>query len=265
MTVETPQSVSAVFAVVAGHPLTQLPSDFFIPPDALEVLLDSFSGPLDILLYLIRQQNIDIMDIPMAMITQQYMQYIELLEERRMGLAADYLVMASVLIEIKSRLLLPINPTQQEEGESDPRMELVRRLQTYEMFKQAALLMDSLPRYERDVFQVQARLDNVELQKAHPDVVLSLLAAAMHSLLQRQKHVEHHEITREVLSVQDRMTFILQALQENPSLSFKRLLHHHEGRMGLVVVLLAILELARQSLVVITQLEPYASIYLQAK
>lgn len=252
-----------VIAVVAGQPLTQLPTDLFIPPDALEVLLDSFTGPLDLLLYLIRQQNIDILDIPMAIITQQYMQYIELLEERRMELAADYLVMAALLIEIKSRLLLPPTTLAEDQIEEDPRMELVRRLQAYEYFKNVALLMDKLPRFERDVFQVQVNTENITVTKLQSDVDLAELVAAMDNLLQRQQSLTRHQITRELLSVRERMTVILHRLQSEKLVEFTQLLNHEEGRMGLVVTLLAALELAKQSLVIITQTAAFSPIHLQ--
>ncbi len=255
--------VPPVLAVVAGQPLTELPTDLFIPPDALEVLLDSFTGPLDLLLYLIRQQNIDILDIPMAIITQQYMQYIELLEERRMELAADYLVMAALLAEIKSKLLLPPVVSLQDQIEEDPRMELVRRLQAYEHFKEVALLMDKLPRFERDVFQVQVNTENVTLTKPQPDISLSALVAIMDSLLQRQQSFTRHHITRERLSVRERMTIILHRLQREKLIEFTQLLNHDEGRMGLVVTLLATLELAKQSLVIVTQTAVFSPIHLQ--
>ena len=253
-----------ILAIVAGRPLTELPTDLFIPPDALEVLLDSFTGPLDLLLYLIRQQNIDIMDIPMALITKQYMQYIDLLEERRMELAADYLVMAALLAEIKSRLLLPARPSEEDGVELDPRMELVRRLQVYEQFKQAALFLDTLPRYERDVFQALLPADNKVLSKPLPDIDLSSLLTVMVDLLKRQEHLTHHQITRERLSVCERMTMILEQLQQEKWIEFKRLLKHREGRTGLVVTLLAILELARQSLIILTQTDASSAIHVQA-
>ncbi len=254
----------AVLAVVAGQPYTEMPTDLFIPPDALEVLLDSFTGPLDLLLYLIRQQNIDILNIPMVVITKQYMQYIELMEVRRMELAADYLVMAALLAEIKSRLLLPINSSHQEEIEEDPRMELVRRLQAYEQFKQVALLIDKLPRFERDVFQVNVDIAGCHTEKVHPDVGLSSLVDAMIELSQRQQTRAHHQISRELLSVQERMATILSHLQDEKLIEFSRLLNSQEGRMGLVVTLLAVLELAKQSLVIITQAAVYSPIHLQA-
>lgn len=255
---------SPVLAVVAGQPLTELPTDLFIPPDALEVLLDSFTGPLDLLLYLIRQQNFDILDIPMAKITQQYMQYIELLEARRMELAADYLVMAALLIEIKSRLLLPPSGLISDQIEEDPRMELVRRIQAYEQFKQMALLMDTLPRFDRDVFQVQASTDHLSLIKPQPDVDLEMLVVIMEGLLQRQQNMSRHEITRERLSVRERMTIILHRIQQEKLLEFRQLLSPDEGRMGLVVTLLAALELAKQSLVIVTQAAAFSPIHLRA-
>lgn len=260
----TATPVSAAVAVVAGQPFTEMPTDLFIPPDALEVLLDTFTGPLDLLLYLIRQQNIDILNIPMAVITQQYMRYIELMEARRMELAADYLVMAALLVEIKSRLLLPVSAAQQEEFEEDPRMELVRRLQAYEQFKQAALLIDKLPRFERDVFQIKVDIVDGIMEKAHPHVTLASLVTAMSELMQRQQNMAHHQITRELLSVRERMATILNYLQQEKLIEFSRLLNQQEGRMGLVVTLLAILELAKQSLVIITQTEIYSPIHLLA-
>jgi segregation and condensation protein A len=253
-----------VLAIVAGRSVTELPTDLFIPPDALEVLLDSFTGPLDLLLYLIRQQNIDILDIPMAKITQQYMQYIELLEERRMELAADYLVMAALLVEIKSKLLLPVSVSLSDQIEEDPRMQLVRRLQAYEFFKQTALFIDQLPRYERDVFQVQVSINNIQLTVPQPDITLSALMSVMENLLSRQQCLTHHQIAREPLSVRERMTFILQRLQVEKLVEFTQLLNMDEGRMGLVVTLLAILELAKQSLVVVTQTEHFSPIHIQA-
>jgi segregation and condensation protein A len=189
--------------MIAGKPLTEMPQDLFIPPDALEVLLDSFTGPLDLLLYLIRRQNIDIMDIPMRMITQQYMQYIELLE-KRIELAADYLVMAAMLAEIKSRLLLPMEPTSDDQMEEDPRMALVKRLQLYEQFKQAALSLDELPRWERDIFPIQLACKIEVAKKALPDVALSALLEAMQEISRRQSHQVHHLIEREPLSVRER-------------------------------------------------------------
>lgn len=254
----------SILAVVAGKPLTEVPADLFIPPDALEILLDSFSGPLDLLLYLIRRQNIDILDIPIAHITRQYMQYIHLMEEKRLELAADYLVMAAMLAEIKSRLLLPPSPQQDDTPEEDPRLVLVRKLQAYEQFKNAALLIDNLPRSERDVFRFALGLEKLEQIRLHPEVELSFLTAAMHDLIKREGHLAHHQIAREPMSVRERMGIVLERLQTKSSLSLTQLLNKSEGRMGLAVTLLAILELARQSLVTITQVSAYSTVHIQA-
>lgn len=251
-------------AVVAGQPVTETPKDLFIPPDALEVLLDSFTGPLDLLLYLIRRQNIDIMDIPILRITQQYMQYIELMEEQRMALAADYLVMAAVLAEIKSQLLLPINTLDEDGIEVDPRMELVRRLQIYEQFKHASGLIDALPRYDRDVFAVEIGYEQMMVKKSEPILHLETLAHAMMKLLERQTHSIHHQIKRESLSVRERMSIILLRLQSENLLELGCLFTQQEGRLGLIVSLLAALELAKQSLISVTQTVVFAPVYIQS-
>lgn len=251
-------------AIVDGKEFTQVPDDLFIPPDALEVLLDSFSGPLDLLLYLIRKQNIDILDIPMMSITRQYLQYIELMESRRMELAADYLLMAAMLAEIKSRLLLPVAPGVDDEEEEDPRMALVRRLQAYEQIKYAAQYLDTLPRKDRDHFLVQVTPGEIEAIKVHPEVDLAELIDAMRGLLQREEHLTHHEIAREAMSVRERMSIVLLKLQQHKVLELTHLFTLEEGRMGLVVSLLAILELARQSLLIITQNQAFSPIHLQA-
>ncbi|KTC95299.1 segregation and condensation protein A [Legionella feeleii] len=255
---------SSVLAIVAGKPVIEAPADLFIPPDALEVLLESFSGPLDLLLYLIRRENIDILDIPIAHITQQYMQYIQLMEAHRLELAADYLVMAAMLAEIKSRLLLPPTLNENEETEEDPRLVLVRKLQAYEQFKNAALQLDTLARCERDVFRFSISSELIERTIVHPDVELSALTAAMRDLMTRQNHLSHHQIGREPLSVRERMGIVLERLQQEGVVSFTHLFNQKEGRMGLAVTLLAILELARQSLLLISQAGAYAPIYIQA-
>jgi segregation and condensation protein A len=255
---------SEIKAVVDGKELTEIPDGLFIPPDALEVLLDSFSGPLDLLLYLIRKQNIDILDIPIVRITEQYLHYIQLMEFSRLELAADYLLMAAMLAEIKSRMLLPAPPASEEEEEEDPRMSLVRKLQAYEQIKQAAELLDALPRQDRDTFLIQVVPTEIEKIIVHPEVALEDLIAAMKSLLQREEQVSHHQVAREALSVRERMSTILQLLQEHRVLEFKQLFSYSEGRVGLVVSLLAILELAKQSLIIITQHEAFSSIHLQA-
>ncbi|KTD50802.1 segregation and condensation protein A [Legionella quateirensis] len=251
-------------AIVDGVELTQVPDDLFIPPDALEVLLDSFSGPLDLLLYLIRKQNIDILDIPMVSITRQYLQYIQLMECRRLELAADYLLMAAMLAEIKSRLLLPVTANSEDEEEEDPRMTLVRKLQAYEQIKEAAQLLDALPRKDRDNFIIQITPDEIETIKVHPEVELADLIDAMKGLLLKEEQMTHHQIAREAMSVRERMSIVLLKLQEHKVVEFTQLFCFEEGRMGLVVSLLAILELARQSLIVITQNQPFSPIHLQA-
>ncbi|KTC92962.1 MULTISPECIES: segregation and condensation protein A [Legionella] len=253
----------SVLAIIDGKPLTEVPTDLFIPPDALEVLLDSFSGPLDLLLYLIRRQNIDILDIPIALITKQYMQYIHIMEEHRLELAADYLVMAAMLAEIKSRLLLPPSPSEDEEPEADPRLELVRKLQAYEQFKNAAQQIDDLPRCDRDLFRFSIPCEKIERTVIHPEVDLSSLTATMRELIKQQSHLVSHQISREPLSVRERMALVLERLAQEKTMTFTQLFSRAEGRMGMAVSLLAILELAKQSLLIITQANAYAVIHLQ--
>lgn len=257
-------STSAVKAIVAGKEYTEIPTDLYIPPDALEVLLDSFSGPLDLLLYLIHKQNIDILNIPIISITEQYLQYIQIIGAGKLELAAEYLLMAAVLAEIKSRMLLPIVVEASEEEDEDPRMALVRRLLAYEQIKQAALWLDELPRQDRDHFTVQLSPPLMETIKVHPAVELSELLDAMLGLVEKEEHFSKHEISQELLSVRDRMNQILLSLQEGTYLSFHQLFTKEEGRAGLVVSLLAILELARQALLVITQAEPFAALHIKA-
>ena len=243
--------------------MTEFPDDLFIPPDALKILLDSFSGPLDLLCYLIRRQHIDIMNIPIALITRQYMEYIQLMEENRFELAAEYLVMAAMLAEIKSRLLLP--PSITDEGEEeDPRITLVRKLQAYEEMKSAAKYLDELPRCERELFRVQLTSVLIKLEVLHPHVELCWLAEKMSALLLQQSHSEHHQISQESLSVRDRMTFILAHLQEKKHLIFHQMWTKEEGHTGLIVTLLAVLELARQSLLQLSQPTAFSPIYLMA-
>lgn len=254
---------AVVIATVAGKPLTDVPHDLFIPPDALEILLDSFTGPLDVLLYLIRRQNIDIMDIPILRITKQYMQYIELMEQRRMALAADYLVMAAMLAEIKSRMLLPREPAVASHVEEDPRTNLVRRLQVYEQYKKMSFLIDALNRVDRDVFPVRLRVDPLLITKQMPAVDASSLSKAMASLQIAQARIVSHSVQREWLSVRARMTDILARIQTGEYIELSTFYSFEEGRMGLVVSLLAILELAKQSLLSIMQTTVYAPIYIQ--
>lgn len=249
------------FALVHGEPLTTPPEDLFIPPDALEVILEAFEGPLDLLLYLIKRQNLDVLDIPVADITAQYMSYIGLMEELRLELAAEYLVMAAMLAEIKSRMLLP-RPV--EEGdEDDPRAELVRRLQEYERFKQAAEDIDELPRVERDIQLVVVEAPRVEREQKQPDVELKELLFAFSDVLKRADMFSSHAIQREPLSMRERMTKVLDILQGREMVEFDELFTVEEGRRGVVVTFTAILELMKAHLVDIAQSEPFAPIYIR--
>ncbi|BBL70317.1 segregation and condensation protein A [Methylogaea oryzae] len=247
-------AVAAPLAVVRGAPLTELPADLYIPPDALEVFLETFEGPLDLLLYLIKRQNIDILDIPMAVVTRQYIDYIGMMGEMRMELAAEYLLMAAYLAEIKSRLLLP-RSAEAEAEEEDPRAELVRRLQEYEVFKQAAQDLDALPRMDRDVFEVDTDSSRITVKKVYPELELGEVIRAFRDVLKRVDQTSHHHIQREPLSVRERMSTVLQRVSSAGSLAFSQLFVYEEGRHGAVVSLLAILELAKEGLIEIVQEE----------
>ncbi len=249
------------FAVVQGEPMTVLPRDLYIPPDALEVILEAFEGPLDLLLYLIRRQNLDILDIPIAEITAQYMEYIAMMEELRLEIAAEYLVMAAVLAEIKSRMLLP--RVHEHEEEEDPRAELVRRLQEYERYKQAAEDLDELPRMERDLFPVAPALPVLQRRLLLPDVTLEELLRSMRAVMERAEMYSHHHIQREALSVRERMTHVLSTLREHGFTEFVRLFKPEEGRLGVVVTFIALLELLKGSLIELVQSEPFAPIYVK--
>ncbi|SEK31252.1 segregation and condensation protein A [Ectothiorhodospira marina] len=251
----------AVTARVRGEPLTLTPKDLYIPPDALEVFLETFEGPLDLLLYLIRRQNLDVLDIPIAEITRQYMKYIELMRELRLELAAEYLVMAAVLAEIKSRMLLP--RAAEVEDEEDPRAALVRRLQEYERFKQAAANLDDLARLERDVFMAAIEPPPMHHEKPLPDVGLDELLQAFREVLGRADMFSHHQVQREPLSVRERMSRVLASLGERGHVEFVSLFTVEEGRRGVVVTFLAILELIKGHLVEWVQAEVYAPIYLR--
>ena len=251
------------FAVVQGTPLLTLPRDLYIPPDALEVFLETFEGPLDLLLYLIKRQNLDVLDIPLAEITRQYMGYIELMQELRLELAAEYLVMAAMLAEIKSRMLLP-RPAGLDDDEEDPRAELIRRLQEYERYKQAAEDVDALPRLHRDVFQAEAEAPARKVVQLLPEVTLKELLLAFREALQRSEMFAHHHIQRETLSVRQRMGEVLGVLAADHFTDFASLFTPAEGRQGVVVTFLAILELIKESLVEIVQAEPYAPIHIKA-
>ena len=250
-------------ATVHGQPLLQLPQDLYIPPDALEVILEAFEGPLDLLLYLIRRQNLDILDIPVAEITRQYVSYIDVMQELRFELAAEYLVMAAILAEIKSRMLLPRPPS--EEGlEEDPRADLVRRLQEYERFKQAAEDIDALPRQDRDTSIASAHVPDRASVRLPPPVDLREMLLALHDVLKRAELFTGHAIRRDALSVRQRMGELLERLQDGAFHSFVQLFEAREGRLGVVVTFLSILELAKERLLEIVQEEPLAPIYVKS-
>ena len=250
-------------AIIQGQPLDSLPTDLYIPPDALEVFLEAFEGPLDLLLYLIRKENLDILDIPIAEITRQYTDYIELMQNMRLELAGEYLVMSAMLAEIKSRLLLP-RPAGVEEDETDPRAELIRRLQEYERFKQAAEELNELPRLERDIHQAAADPGEQKVLRLPPEVDLQDLIGAFRDVMQRASMYAHHHVQLESLSVRERMSSVLERLQSSQFIGFPELFTPEEGRMGVVVTFLALLELSKESLIDLTQAEAFAPIYVKA-
>ena len=251
------------FAVVEGEPITELPRDLYIPPYALEVFLEAFEGPLDLLLYLIRRQNLDILDIPIAEISRQYVQYIELMKEMQFELAGEYLVMAATLAEIKSRMLLP-RSADGEEDEEDPRAELVRRLQEYERFKKAAGDIDALERLERDVLQAEAEVTERPVVTKLPDITMKELLIAFKEVLDRSTMFAHHHVRREPLSVRERMSNILVTLQTERYVDFQRLFDPREGRIGVTVTFLAILELIKETLIEVVQTEAFGPIHIRA-
>ena len=257
-----PEQGEMPFAVVEGEPLTELPRDLYIPPQALEVFLEAFEGPLDLLLYLIRRQNLDILDIPIAEITRQYMEYIELMQELELELAGEYLLMAAMLAEIKSRMLLPRSQMADDE-EDDPRAELVRRLQEYERFKKAAEDIDALQRLERDGWIATAELTERKVVRLVPQVTLQEMLVAFKEVLARSAMFAHHHVQREPLSVRERMSQILGQLRESSFVEFIRLFRPDEGRMGVTVTFVAILELARENLIEIVQADAYAPIHVR--
>ena len=250
-------------AMIRGMPLTEMPKDLYIPPDALEVFLEAFEGPLDLLLYLIRRQNLDILDIPIAEVTRQYMAYVEVMKGLRLELAAEYLVMAAMLAEIKSRLLLP-RPKTEEGEEEDPRAELIRRLQEYERFKKAAEDLDGLPRMERDTFSVQLDAPARSGPRPQPAVALQELLLALKDVLHRAEMFSHHHVHMEPLSVRERMSNVLSAVTAEKFTSFPSLFKPEEGKLGVVVTFLAVLELIKESLIEIVQTEAYGPIYVRA-
>jgi segregation and condensation protein A len=251
-------------AFVHGKPLTVMPRDLYIPPDALEVFLEAFEGPLDLLLYLIRRQNLDILEINVAQITEQYIRYVELMGSMQFELAAEYLVMAAMLAEIKSRMLLP-RPEATAEDENDPRADLIRRLQEYEQFKQAAEDIDSLPRLDRDVFRAGAEPPEMRHTKPQPVVDLRELLLVFSDVMRRAAMTVSHHIQFEKLSTRERMTQILDRLQQAQFLPFVALFNVSEGRMGVVVSFLAVMELIKESLIEIVQSEPFGPIHVKAR
>ena len=256
--------IEAAVPLVYGQAFTELPQDLYIPPDALEVFLEAFEGPLDLLLYLIRKQNINILDIPVAEITRQYMGYVELMKSVRLELAAEYLVMAAMLAEIKSRMLLP-RSSEVEEEEDDPRAELIRRLQEYERFKKAAEDIDTLPRVGRDITVPTLPAPDAKARKLLPDVGLNELMLAMSEVMRRADLFESHQVSREVLSTRERMSDVLERLKGGQFVPFIALFTVEEGRLGVVVTFMAILELVKESLIELVQNEPFAAIHVRAR
>ncbi len=252
------------FAIVEGRPYTKLPQDLYIPPDALEVFLEAFEGPLDLLLYLIKRQNLDVLNINVAEITRQYMEYISLMKSMKLELVAEYLVMAAMLAEIKSRILLPRHENL-EDDETDPRTELIRRLQEYERFKQAAEDIDELPRIERDLHVASAEPPEIEGERPLPDVTLKEMLLALSQALKRAEMFEHHHVQMEKLSTRERMSTILMKLQEHQFVPFVSLFNVEEGKLGVVVSFLAVMELIKESLIDIVQNEVFGPIHIKAR
>ncbi len=254
----TPETI----ALVNGQAFLGMPKDLYIPPDAMEVFLEAFEGPLDLLLYLIKKQNLDILDIPIAEVTRQYMEYVELMKAVSLELAAEYLVMAALLAEIKSRMLLP-RPANLDTIEEDPRAELVRRLQEYERFQQAAAELDALPRLGRDTFSANAMIDEAVFEKPLPNVELKSLLFALRDVLKRAELNTSHNISREIFSVHERMGIILDALKNQEFAVFSQLFNFQEGRLGVVVTFLAMLELLKDNLIEFVQTAAFGPIHLK--
>jgi segregation and condensation protein A len=259
----SPYQQEMPFAIVEGAPITELPRDLYIPPQALEVFLEAFEGPLDLLLYLIKKQNLDVLDIPIAEITRQYMVYVDLMKELRLELAAEYLVMAAMLAEIKSRMLLP-RPEVEEGAEDDPRAELVRRLQEYERYKRAAEEISELPQLGRDVHEVSAPAPFVEIKRMSPRVSMDDLMLALKDVLARAEMFARHHVQLEALSVRERMSEIITRVRVDRFTDFAELFTPEEGRRGVVVTLLALLELMKESLVELVQANPFGPIHVRA-
>jgi segregation and condensation protein A len=258
-----PRQSEMPFAMVDGEAVTEMPKDLYIPPDALQVFLEAFEGPLDLLLYLIRKQNLDILDIPIAEVTRQYLQYIDVMDNLQLELAGEYLLMAAMLAEIKSRMLLPRIKAEDGNEEDDPRAELVRRLQEYERFKKAAEDIDRLPRLERDLLSTTAELVDRKVVKVAPEVSLQEMLYALKDVMSRVNMFAHHHVQRERLSVRQRMSDILSRLNGNAFIDFVGLFTPEEGRMGVTVTFSAILELMREGLIEIVQAEVYQPIHVR--
>jgi segregation and condensation protein A len=260
--IQTAENATPI-AIVQGLAFTALPKDLYIPPDAMEVFLEAFEGPLDLLLYLIKKQNLDILNIPIAEVTRQYMDYVELMKSVSLELAAEYLVMAALLAEIKSRMLLP-RPANSEGIEEDPRAELIRRLQEYERFKAAAEAIDMMPRHGRDTFVAGAAIGDMTFEKPLPEVSLKELLLAFADVLRRAELNTNHQIQLEPLSVRERMTCILSSLQDKEFVTFTDLFTLNEGRLGVVVTFLAMLELLKDHLIEFIQTAPFGPIHIKA-
>ena len=250
------------FGLVQGEPITELPKDLFIPPQALEVFLEAFEGPLDLLLYLIKRQNLDILDIPILDITKQYMEYVDMMTSMQLELAGEYLVMAALLAEIKSRMLLP-RPVEEDADENDPRAELVRRLQEYERYKEAAEDLDELPRMGRDNYSVVVDAPDKHMERPVPEIELKDLLSALSDVLSRAEKFAHHHIQREHLSVRERMASVLQKISADSFTEFTALFTLQEGKRGVVVTFMAVLELIKQSMVELVQSEPFSPIHVK--
>jgi segregation and condensation protein A len=261
---EQPQQGEMPFAMVQGKPLTEFPKDLYIPPQALAVFLEAFEGPLDLLLYLIKRQNLDILEIDVSRITEQYMEYVDLMDSMQFELAAEYLLMAAMLAEIKSRMLLP-RASAVEEDEEDPRAQLIRRLQEYERFKKAAEDIEEIPRIERDTWVGSANPPELERARPDPEVDLKELLVTLGDVMRRADMFASHHIQREALSTRERMSEVLEKLAGQQFVPFVSLFSVTEGRLGVVVTFLAIMELIKESLVEIVQTENFGPIHVKAR
>ena len=259
-----PRQKELPLAFIAGKAMTEAPKDLYIPPDALEIFLEAFEGPLDLLLYLIKKQNIDILDINVADITDQYMAYVDIMQAGQFELAAEYLVMAAMLAEIKSRILLP-RQQEEEEDEEDPRMQLIKRLQEYERYKKAAEDVDELPRMDRDIQSASAALPEIDKVSADPEVGLDEVLACLSRVLRRADMFEHHHVQMETLSTREKMSEILARISSTKFVPLVSLLIREEGRLGVVVTFLAMMELMKDSLIEIVQSDPFAPIHIKSR